>query len=64
MYASTAALDHIEKTAFQGDVKRKEREAKERQAEGQLLDSVYQVRHAGTSGMHASCDMGRVASLL
>lgn len=41
LYKSSAALEHIEKTAYQSDVKRKEREAKERQGESDLLQSMY-----------------------
>lgn len=38
---------HIEKNVLYDDLKRRERESKERAIEAQMLDSMYQVRNQG-----------------
>lgn len=42
-YASQPVITHIEKSVLTDDVKRRDREAKERASEAQMLDSIYQV---------------------
>lgn len=42
-YASQPIIGHIEKNVLMDDVKRREREAKERASEANMLDSLYQV---------------------
>lgn len=43
MYATQPALEHREKYIEIDDVRRKQREAREREKEAQLLDSMYKV---------------------
>jgi hypothetical protein len=51
-YASQPVIGHIEKSILMDDVKRRERESKERAVEAQMLDSLYQVSRTPCS--HAS----------
>lgn len=46
-YAAQPAVMHIEKNVLYDDLKRRERESKERAIEAQMLDSMYQVRNQG-----------------
>lgn len=46
-YAAQPAVMHIEKNVLYDDLKRRERESKERAIEAQMLDSMYQVRNRG-----------------
>eukprot|EP00955_Chlamydomonas_euryale_P112889 366171-Chlamydomonas_euryale.AAC.1 len=43
-YGNNNVLEHIEKSTLLDDLKRREREAKERSAEANMLDTMYQVR--------------------
>ena len=49
-YASQPVIGHIEKSVLMDDVKRREREAKERASEANMLDSLYQVCAGSTGG--------------
>jgi len=43
-YASQPVITHIEKSVITDDFKRRDREAKERASEAQMLNSLSQVR--------------------
>ncbi len=43
-YTQQKAIDNMSGNQLKDDLKRRDREGKERQAEAQMLDSLYQVR--------------------
>lgn len=64
LYASSSALEHIEKSSFQGEVKRREREVQERQSEAQLLAQVYQAEKTRELALIRSEEEERIATAL
>lgn len=52
-YGGQNVLSHIEKSTLLDDVKRREREAKERASEANMLDQLYQVRPTQAPTRHA-----------
>ncbi len=52
-YAQNATLEHIERNVLVDDMKRRDREAKDRKTEAQMLDSLYQVSKQHVARMFA-----------
>lgn len=57
-YAAQPTLQHLEKNVLLDDLKRREREAKERAAEANMLDSLYTVRRPDSSNSPSSTSAG------
>jgi hypothetical protein len=57
-YAVAPSVAHFEKSVMTDELKRREREAKERAVEAQMLDSLYQVSAAGMRQGSQACTHG------